>query len=186
MAYGSRRSPGRRVKVFPPARGSERAASISALRFGERADQTGRTLGVAVQRLDQLVARQPGLQLRRLKVGRDQREDVVMRRARRRTRAGVMRQLHQALAADIFVGLPGDLTLGETGDRNRNAVGHPVADAAGRTTLRIEHQDRKALGARRRVRPGERRRYVLADAIWIGLVAAGVLQRQPLAILEVR
>ena len=50
-----------------------------ASRLRERPDQTRRRLGVAVQRLDQLVAGQAGLQRGRLEVGRDQRERVVMR-----------------------------------------------------------------------------------------------------------
>ena len=79
-----------------------------------------------------------------------------------------------------------DLAVGETGHGNRNAIGHPVADAAGRTAFRIEHQQRIALGALGRISPGQRRRNVLADAIRIGLVVAGVLHRQPLAVLEAR
>src|SRR5262245_51776668 len=75
------------------------------LRLRERPDDAGRALGVPVQRLDQFVSRQAGLERIGLEVGGNQGEGVVMRRARGRTRAEIMRQTHQAFAADIFLGL---------------------------------------------------------------------------------
>src|SRR5262245_52576823 len=75
------------------------------LRLRERPDDAGRALGMPVQRLDQLVSRQAGLERIGLEVGGNQGEGVVMRRARGRARAEIMRQTHQALAADIFLGL---------------------------------------------------------------------------------
>src|SRR5262245_38109806 len=85
---------------------------ISSL-LGEYADDTGRALGFPLQRLDELVPREPGLERVRLEVGGDQREGVVMRRARRRARAEVVRQTHQALAADVFVRLLAGLAFRE-------------------------------------------------------------------------
>src|ERR1700676_2334551 len=73
----------------------------SSLRLGERPDQAGRLLGVAVQRLDQLFAGQAGRERRRLEIGRDQGEGVVMQRAGRRARAGIIGQLGRADPADI-------------------------------------------------------------------------------------
>src|SRR5205823_12172892 len=63
-------------------------------------DDPGRALGVSVQGLDELVACHAGLQRIGLEVGGNQGEGVVMRRARGRAGAEIMRQAHQALAAD--------------------------------------------------------------------------------------
>src|SRR5215510_1211538 len=101
------------------------------LRLRERPDDAGRALGMAVQRLDELVSRQAGLERIRLEVGGNQGEGVVMRRARGRAGAEIMRQTHQALAADIFLGLLRDLSLRKAGHGDWNAVSDPMADAAG-------------------------------------------------------
>ncbi len=160
------------------------AAKTSGL--GERADDAGCTLGVAVEGLDHLVAGHAGLQLGWLEIGRDEREGVVMRRAGRRARAEIMRQAHPALAAHILVALLADLAFRKAGDRDRNAVGDPVAHAAGRRTFGIEHQQRVALGSCGGIGPRQSRRHVLAHAVRVLLVVAGILGRQPLAILERR
>ena len=139
-----------------------------------------------VQRLDELVARHAGLERTGLEVGGNQGEGVVVRRARGRAGAEIMRQTHQALAADIFLGLLGDLALGKAGHGDWNAIGDPMAHAARRPAFRIEHQQRVALGAGGRIRPGQRRRNVLAHAIRILLVVAGVLGRKALTVLERR
>ncbi len=127
----------------------------------------------------------PGWQRLRVEIGRDQHEGVVVRRCRAactgRSRCG---RPIGALAADIFVGWLADLAFGEAGHRDRDAVGDPVADAGGRAAFRIGHQQHVALGARRRIGPGQRRRDVLADAVRIRLVVAGVLGRPAAAVLE--
>src|ERR1700747_412657 len=92
----------------------------ASLRLRERSDDAGRALGMPVQRLDELVSRHAGLERTRLEVGGDQGEGVVVRRARGRAGAEIMRQTHQALAADVFLGLLGDLALGKAGHRYRN------------------------------------------------------------------
>src|SRR5882724_9116395 len=66
---------------------------ISFLRLGERADQTGRLLDVALERLDRLVARQAGRKCGRLEIGRHQREGVVVLRAGRCAGPEIVRQL---------------------------------------------------------------------------------------------
>src|SRR5258708_20371265 len=109
-----------------------------------------------------------------------------MRRAGRRAWAGVIVELRRADASDIFFARLGNLAFDETGDRSRNAISHPMADACGRAAFGIEHQQRKTLGALGRIGPGERRRHVLADAIWIGLAVAPEFHWQPLAVLETR
>src|SRR5262249_10175396 len=93
----------------PPCAGHD--SECASLRLRERSDDAGRALGVPVQRLDELVARQAGLERVRLEVGANQREGVVVRRARGRAGTEIMRQPHQALATDIFLGLLGDLAL---------------------------------------------------------------------------
>src|SRR5262249_20712962 len=110
-----------------------------SLRLRERSDDAGRALGVPVQRLHELVARQAGLKRIRVEVGGNQGEGVVVRRARGRAGAEVMRQPHQALAADIFLSLLGDLALRKPGHGDWNAVGDPMAHAAWRPAFRIEH-----------------------------------------------
>src|SRR5690348_3379179 len=151
----------------------------------ERADQAGRTLGVAIERPDHLITGHAFLQRLRLEIRRDQGEGVVMRRAGRRTRSGVGRLLRSADAADKLVAGLGELALRKGGDGGRDAISYEMADAAGRPALRVEHQQRKAPGAFRWVRDGELRRNVLADAVGVGLVVAGELLRQPFTVLEV-
>src|SRR6476661_6442025 len=48
--------------------------------------------------------------------------------------------------------------------RRGNVVGDPMIGAGTTAAVGILHHDREALGARRRVRPRERRRYVFAAA----------------------
>src|SRR5579872_2041755 len=107
----------------PPQGGREHATflAIEASRLGERADQAGRLLHMAVQRLDQLVAGKTGRKRGRLQVGRHQREGVVMLRSGRGAGPEIVRQLHQAGAADIFVTWFADFTLGKAGDGSRDA-----------------------------------------------------------------
>src|SRR4051794_20487044 len=85
----------------------------SRLLLGEGADQARRALGVAFQRLDHLVARHAFLERGRLQIGRDQRENVVMRRTGRCARSPVVRQIERAFATDIFVARFGDFAFGE-------------------------------------------------------------------------
>ncbi len=75
-------------------------------------------------------------------------EGVMMLRSGRGARAEVVRQVHRAFAADIFVGLLAGLALGEPGDRDRNAIGHPMADAGGCAAFRIGHQQNVAFRCR--------------------------------------
>src|ERR1700738_3928915 len=84
------------------------------LLLGEDADQAGRAFGVAVERLDDFLARHAFFQGGRLEIGRDQREGVVMRRAWWRAGSEIIRQLHRALASDILVARLRDLAFGET------------------------------------------------------------------------
>ena len=88
-------------------------------RMRERADQAGRALGVAVERLDHLITRHAFLQRLRVEIGRDQGEGVMMRRAGRRARAGVGRLLRGADAADKLVAGLGELALRKGGDGSR-------------------------------------------------------------------
>src|SRR5947209_4265921 len=124
-------------------------------RFGESADQTGGGLGVAVQRLEQLFATHACLQGSRLEICSHQSEDITMGRAGRRAGSEIARQLHRALAAEIFFARLCSFAFSKSGDRERDAIGHPMAHAARRTAIDIKHQKRVALGPRRRVRPGQ-------------------------------
>src|SRR5262249_8961844 len=101
-------------------------------RLRERTDDAGRALGMPVQRLDQFVTRHPGLQRCRLEIRGDQRERVVVRGARGCARTEIVRQAHQALAPDIFVGLLAGLALGKSGHGDRDAIGDPMAHPARR------------------------------------------------------
>src|SRR6187200_3084652 len=79
----------------------------------ERADDAGRLLHLAVERLDGFVAGESRLERIRLERGSHQGEGVVMQRPGRRAWAEVVRQSHQTLAADELVGLFAGLALGE-------------------------------------------------------------------------
>src|SRR6266478_2562353 len=92
-----------RLDAPSPTRWERARKSFRRLRLGERADQTGRLLDVAVERLDRLVTRQAGRERGRLEIGRHQREDVVVLRAGRGAGPEIVQQLYQAGAADIFV-----------------------------------------------------------------------------------
>src|SRR5262249_25617476 len=85
---------------------------------------------------------------------------------------------------DILVGLLAGLAFRKPGHGDRDAIGDPVAYAAGRPAFRIEHQQSIALGAFGRIGPGKLRRNVLTDAVRILLVVAGHLGGQTLAVLE--
>ena len=93
-------------------------------------------------------------------------EGIVVRlHGGRRAGSGIEADALRALAADIFVGRLADLAFREAGDVGRNAIGDPVVHAGAAAAFRIDHQEREALGAGRRIDPGQLRRNVLADAV---------------------
>src|SRR4029077_11752332 len=76
----------------------------------EQSDQAGDALQVRRRRRAELgrqvLTRQTGRQFARREVGRDERERIMVRGlARRRARPRIMADAHQALAADILVGI---------------------------------------------------------------------------------
>src|SRR5712671_4389908 len=154
------------------------------LRLGESSDQPGRALSVSVERLEELVPGQAGLERFRLEVRGDQGESVVMPVAGRRAWTEIMPQPGLTLAADIFLRRAAHLAFGKAGHRSIDAIGHPVRHAQTAATLGIEHQEGIALGPGGLVRPAERRRDVLAHAIGILLVVARMFDRQLAIVLE--
>src|SRR5262245_61326869 len=96
----------RRDMIYvPDAARRPRTGHELVLLLREDADEAGRLLDLAFERLDHLVAGHARLQRVRLEVSGHQREHVVMHRAGRRARAEIVRQPHQTLAADKFLGL---------------------------------------------------------------------------------
>src|SRR3954447_7082000 len=85
------------VKLLPSSH--HRIVASLASRLRERSDQAGSAFGMAVQRLDQLVARQARRESCWFEIGRDQRERIVMRRAGRRAGTEIMRKVDGAFAA---------------------------------------------------------------------------------------
>src|SRR5712672_313630 len=154
------------------------------LRLGESPDQPGRALGVAVERLEELVPGQAGLERFRLEVRGDQGESVVMPVAGRRAWTEIMPQPGLTLAADVFLRRAAHLAFGKAGHRRVDAISHPVRHAEAAAALQVEHQEGVALGSGRRVRPRERWRNILTDAIGILLVVAGILDGQLAVVLE--
>src|SRR5262245_23670142 len=84
------------------------------LRLLEQADEPGCPLGVALEGDEHLFRGQAGLQRRRLEVGGDEREHVVvLADPGRRARPDVVRQSARALAADVLARLLAHLALGK-------------------------------------------------------------------------
>src|SRR3984885_1319436 len=136
-----------------------------SLRLDEQADEPGRALDVAIELRLQLGQRQARRQVLGVEIGADDHEGVVVRRAGRGARSGIVRDALRALAADVFRRFLGHLAFREGGDVRRNAIGNPVEHTEAVTAFRIDHRKGEALGAFRRARPGKLGRYVVADAI---------------------
>src|SRR5581483_6931043 len=105
----------------------------------------------------------------------------------RRAGAEIDTDAHQVLAADELVRRFAKLAFGKAGDGGRDAVDYHVRDPGRGAAFGIEHQQGKAFRPLGRVRPGQRRRDILADAIGAALfVAAGILDCQGAVVREGR
>src|SRR5579864_5858644 len=113
-------------------------AHVSSLWLHEQADKAGRALGMTFKLRIEVRQRQAGRQFLRLKIGCDDLEGVVVRRAGRRARAGIRSDALRTLAADIFVALLAHFALCEGGRGRRDAVGDPVIDVEPGAAFRID------------------------------------------------
>ena len=101
----------------------------------------------------QLAEGQAGRQVLRLEIGRDDLEEIVVRRAGRRAGAAEEGKLLAARSADKFVARLADLALGERGHVGRDPVGDPMDEARPVAGVRVEHGEGEALRSLGRVRP---------------------------------
>jgi hypothetical protein len=93
--------------------------NVSSLRLNEQADEAGRALGMAVELGLELRQREPGRQLLRIEIGRDDHEGVVVGRAGRRAGTGIESDALGALAADELVAVLADFAFRERGHVRR-------------------------------------------------------------------
>src|SRR5581483_2015916 len=136
----------------------------------EQTDDAGNPLGVAFQFFPELIARQPGGQRARLEVGRDDGENVMMRReASRRTRPAVDSRAAAFLATRELAGFLAQFALGKAGDVRLDIVREQVMRAESALPLPIGSYERKAFCGSGRVRPFQLGRHILPDAVRIGL-----------------
>src|SRR5690606_22954660 len=178
----ARLMPAHATAAAPAAKTSRRVTMSSAARV--RADEAGHADHVRLDPLEERPQRQPGREVE-LAIEREQPEVVVMH-------AGAFGRHRPAVAGVAEVVFPARVTLHafrQLGDRGRDVVKHPVHVAVGARAderrVRIVTEHRERLRAFGQMRPGQRRRNVLAFA---GMLAGNgsVLQERRAFQLERR